>query len=161
MNYRGTKTIPDPAYSDSKIYLYGVPVDPFNQLPGANGSTIVIQPQAGSGNIELAIVYGYAYQGHCYRLERPSLFLVDLGTRQDATGCGYGDDYLLNTGALISSVVRYSMWIVDKLDNTTKLEIQTDTFEQLLLQANLPTSKQPSSYNIAFTMGHRSGKLTE
>ena len=157
-DYRGGKTIPDPAYSDSRIYLYGVPVDPWYPLPGA--ANIVIQPQAGNGAWEIAIIYGYGYQGHCYNLPRPSLYVVNGSSRQEATGCHFGDDYRLMSGGT-STTVRYSMWVADKLDPATQIEIRNDTFDALLLQANLPTNKQPSAYHIAAMMGHRSGKLTE
>jgi hypothetical protein len=53
------------------------------------------------------------------------------------------------------------MWVVDKLQQAARIEIRNDTFEALILDANLPTNKQPAAYNIAVTMGHRSGKLTD
>ena len=162
MDHRGGKTIPDPGYSDSKIYLYGVPINDLIPLPGQQGGpSVIVQPQAGNIDWHIAIIYGYGYQGHCYNLQRPSLYLVDGRTEQTATGCHFGDDYLLQGAGNFSSFVRYSMWVANKLDLTTQIELRNDTFDALLLQANLPTNKQPSAYNIAFTMGHRSGKLTE
>jgi len=154
MDHRGGKTIPDPAYSDSRICLYGVPVDPLRPLPGA--ADIVIQ--AGNGVWQIAIIYGYGYQGHCYNLPRPTLYVVNGSTRQDASGCHFGDEYFLVSGG---PAVRYSMWMADKLDPATQIEIRNDTFDALLLQGNLPSNKQPSAYHIAVMMGHRSGKLTE
>ena len=165
-DYTGRKTVPDPRYTDSRIYLYGVTDANFMLLPGPKvdkKETLVEVRPWSSNDFELAVIYGYGYQGHCYELDRPRMFLIRKECRRAAaSGCGYGDEYVNSAGQSgLPTVARYSMWIVDKLDETMQIDVRNDTYETLVVEGNLPTNRQPSAYAIRFTMGHRSGKLTE
>ena len=166
-DYTGRKTVPDPRYTDSRIYLYGVTDADFMVLPGPildkKQTLVEVRPLSPADKgWELAVIYGYGYQGHCYELDRPRMFLVKKSCRQIASGCGYGDEYVQSGGqAGPPTVARYSMWVVDKLDETMQIDVRNDTYETLVLEGNLPTNRQPTAYAIRFTMGHRSGKLTD
>lgn len=134
----------DLSYSPSRITLYGVPI--FALELGVQG-TIVCTPDPPHPERTLALVYGFCYQGHCYSLPEPVIVLVS-GPGDEAKGCGWEDQ-------------GYFSWRVDKLDPTIQLQAQGDTFEQLILNRNLNTTKQPVAYSIAHRMAHRGGKLTE
>ncbi len=45
-----------------------------------------------------AIVYGFSYQGHCYRLSIPALYIFKSGSPSPARGCGYQN--IASTAAL-------------------------------------------------------------
>jgi len=97
---------------------------------------------------DIALVYGYAYQGHCYTLPEPVFIVLPHGSqRPNNGGCGFGSDY--------------DMWIVEKLDTTVQMQLNADTFEQAILIRNLPGARQPMSYAGKAAMLHRGGKLTE
>lgn len=155
------KALPDPRYSGSRVYIYGVPII---RLPGPEGSEFqitMIYPH--DGDWELALVHGYAYEGHCYKFDAPKILLVQRGRRSVASGCGYDGSYLRADPQFpnVPVVARYSMWIVDKLEQTLQMELRQDFYDTIVLEANLPANKRPASYNIGMQLGHRSGKLTE
>ncbi|WP_243368810.1 hypothetical protein [Microvirga solisilvae] len=136
------RPIPDyEAYSPSKIRLYGVPVVSLD-LKDDSIFCIPVTPDKC-----LALIYGFCYQGHCYSLPEPVIVLVN-GEGDLAQGCGWDPDY-------------YWSWDVDKQDQTIHLQVQSDSFEELILKRNINTTKQPVAYSIAFQMSHRGGKLTE
>jgi len=136
------RPVPSPAaYSPSRITLYGVPVL-WLDLRDESIFCNPVSPQR-----RLALVYGFCYQGHCYSLPEPVIVLVN-GEGQEAQGCGWDP-------------AQYWSWDVDKLDQTIQLQVQSDTFEQLVLNRNINVTKQPVAYSIAFQMSHRGGKLTE
>ncbi|HZH09738.1 MAG TPA: hypothetical protein VEZ24_05165 [Microvirga sp.] len=136
------RPIPDyEAYSPSKIRLYGVPVI---TLDLKNDSIFCAPITAGKS---LALIYGFCYQGHCYSLPEPVIVLVN-GEGDLAQGCGWNPDYYLS-------------WDIDKHDQTIHLQVQSDSFEELILKRNINATKQPVAYSIALQMSHRGGKLTE
>jgi hypothetical protein len=128
-------------YNPSSITLYGVPVLWLN----LQNDPIFCNP-ANPGR-RLALIYGFCYQGHCYSLPEPVVVLVN-GQGVRARGCGWNNAY-------------YWEWEADKLDRTIQLQVQSDSFEELILNRNINTTKQPVAYSIAYQMSHRGGKLTE
>ena len=102
------------------------------------------------GQHDLVLVYGYAYQGHCYTLPEPMLLaLPRAGRRGPAEGCGF------------DGRLGYEMWRVDKLEESVMLHFSADTLDQLVLMRNLPGTRQPLSYAGKVQMLHRGGKLTD
>lgn len=98
------------------------------------------------------IVFGYAYEGHCYDMPKPKIMLLpDLPRVIPIDDCGYdlkaGDDYRL--------------WITDKLDECVEIDVSQGFVEQLVLEANLPGKRSPTMYGGRMMMGHRSGRLNE
>jgi hypothetical protein len=164
------KAIPHPGYSQSLIILYGTPV---TGLQGPNGTYISLsispdsaEPTYPSGEYEFALIYGYSYQGHCYPLDAPRIYMVNKTTKAQASGCGFDGDYFYvdqmpsNATQTQYRQTQYWMWQADKLDETLQLDPMQGFFQELLLDANLPTAKQGGSYRISFVAGHRGGKLT-
>ena len=159
------RSLPEQSYSPSRITLYGVPLAvldfPLVQPAMAGRRFIhvacyisIIFQNAGPILIpdytrQVALIYGYAYQGHCYSLSEPVVLLVDSNTQQAAQGCGF------------DPALGYQMWTAEKLDTTVQIQFTQDFFEELVLRRNLGTPKQPVSYHSAYLVSHRGGKLME
>jgi hypothetical protein len=102
--------------------------------------------------LSAGIIFGYAYEGHCYDLPKPKIMLIPALPRDvPADDCGY--DLKAKEG--------YKVWIVDKLDQCIELEVNQGFVEQLVLEANLPGKRSPTMYAGRQMLGHRSGRLME
>lgn len=101
----------------------------------------------------IGVIYGYAYEGHCYDLPKPVIMLLpelpELVTPAD--DCGY--DKKFGAG--------YRVWVVDKLSECDHVEINSGFVEQLVLEANLPGRRSPSMYSANMQLAHRGGRLNE
>jgi hypothetical protein len=148
------KTLPPPdkIYSAARITLYGVLLESFESYVGAQMKKVNVNIWVQSGNKDqsLALVFGYAYQGHCYDLPEPTAMIVPSKTQEPAKGCCYDDG---NLG--------YMMWHVEKHEMTVQFQVTNDTFEQVLLRRNLAGTKPPLAYHSAVALSHRGGKLME
>src|SRR5215813_1593092 len=134
-------------YSASAIRLYGV------LAPGAIVDQLDLSLQCCEGPtttnpgraVQLALVYGHSYQGHCYSLPEPVWVAISADHQpQPANGCGYDP-------------ASFSMWDVDKLERSIKIVTSADTFEELILNASLPGKRSPQSYSAMMTLSHRGG----
>lgn len=94
--------------------------------------------------ISLAAIYGYAFEGQCYRLDRARLFLVN-GLGKEAEGCGFGKPY--------------SMWRIRARASIMEVAVSHDTADVLILGANLPGNRSPNTYGNHMMLAHRNGKL--
>ena len=110
----------------------------------------VMSPWPHPRRIYVALIYGYAYQGHCYSLPEPVLLWSRAGSKP-AVGCGYESGGNFN----------YKMWTVEKLDKTVQVQMTNDTFEELLLRRNIAGARPPLSYRSSAMLAHRGGQLTE
>ena len=104
-----------------------------------------------NGKAVIAALYGYAYEGHCYRFDRPQIFLFERPTiagrevkDKDAEGCGFAD-----------FKPPYNMWLVRA--DTPLLELNTTigSAQQLILDANLPGRRVPNTYDANMRLAHR------
>jgi hypothetical protein len=109
----------------------------------------------GNPDFRLALIYGYAFEGHCYKLDKPTITVVELDGAP-AVGCDYND-----FGDGVQATERYRMWVVKKLDRTVQIEVTQGFFEQLILEANLPGRRSPNTYTSNMVLSHRSGRLSE
>ncbi len=161
--------VPAPAetglYYPDALILYGVKLnseDDYGRLSvGQLGVELRIQLHAGSDaltNAQYSIVlgYGYAFEGHCYRLDSNRIFIVTGPEDQDPIGCGF-DEFQLPTPG---SHTGYRMWRIQS--STELLEIATSFSDAktLILEANLPGKRSPTSYAITQSMAHRNGRLS-
>jgi hypothetical protein len=99
----------------------------------------------------LALIYAYGYEGHSYRLPKPRIMIVNgpgevFGSEQDNEG-----------SAAESKLFR---WRLSKDDKTISIEVQSDTLEKLVLEANKPGNRAVNSYGAHMQMSHRGGKLS-
>lgn len=98
------------------------------------------------------VIFGYAYEGHCYDLPKPKIMLIPTEPEDiPKDDCGYDRKNDAN----------YRVWIVDKLDECMELDMNQGFIEQIVLDANLPGKRSPSMYAAKFQMAHRSGRLSE
>ena len=148
-------------YSPSEITLYGMLLDAVDACIGPQNATVDTQigvKTAGLANFFPALIYAFAYQGHCYNLPEPVILIVQ-GTGAQAEGFDFEVWDYSTTPATNKS--EYLMWKVDKLDRTLQLETTTDTFEEIVLKRALAGAKQPMAYASRALISHRGGKLSE
>ena len=101
--------------------------------------------------MECGIIYGYAYEGHCYDLPKPKVMLIpaqSIAVQPD--DCGYD-----------KKTPEYRVWVVDKLDQCVEIEVNQGFVEQLVLDANMPGKRSPSTYRATMALSHRGGRLSE
>ena len=107
---------------------------------------------AESKPLSTGVIFGYAYEGHCYDLPKPKLMFIPAIPRViPDDDCGFDAKEDEN----------YRVWIVDKLDQCAEIELNQGFVEQIVLEANLPGKRSPRSYSATMQLAHRSGRLTE
>ena len=100
--------------------------------------------------ISAGVIFGYAYEGHCYDFPKPKIMLIRAAPQEiPADDCGF------------DAKEEYRVWVVDKLDHCTEIELSQGFVEQIVLEANLPGKRSPRSYSATMQLAHRSGRLTE
>jgi hypothetical protein len=137
-------------YRPDIITLYGIKLNQgFSaSLPfGENYLTLGVDHDAstlGPDKISIAAIYGYSFEGHCYRLDKPKLLIIEQDD-YDAQGCGFS--------------APYRMWSVTSKAMIMEVALDFDTAEKLVLEANLPGKRSPNTYGNDMALGHRGGKL--
>jgi|tagenome__1003787_1003787.scaffolds.fasta_scaffold20963522_2 hypothetical protein len=159
-------------YDATAIILYGAELTgilPFGyniemHVQGRSGLNLtVVNPVSAPTLLHLAVIYGYAFEGTCYKLDKPKIMVVD-GSGFDAMGCEYNDNELgfpASPASLPSGFSRYRMWKVDKLRRSVAIEVTHGYFEQLVLEENLPGQRSPNTYRSHAMLSHRGGRLSE
>ncbi len=104
------------------------------------------------GELSSGVIFGYAYEGHCYDLPKPKIMLIPAFPEE------IPDD---DSGYYPKRNKDYRVWIVDKLDECIEIDINQGFVEQVVLEANLPGKRSPSMYAAKMNLAHRSGRLTE
>lgn len=100
--------------------------------------------------LEAGIIFAYAYEGHCYDLPKPKVMLIPAtGKDPNPDDCGF------------DKKPNYKVWVVDKLERCIEIEVSQGFVEQLVLSANMPGNRSPSTYRATMAMSHRSGRLTD
>jgi hypothetical protein len=107
-------------------------------------------------NYSIALAYGYAFDGHCYRLDSPRIFIVTGADDEVPVGCGF--DLLTNTPPPLDA--RYRMWRIGASDELLEIATNFGDAKTLILDANLPGKRSPASYAINMAMAHRGGRLS-
>lgn len=163
-----------PTYTPDAVTIYGVKLNaaPFaygevkasaSTTPLAERMTMRMElwteaapkkpaQKLGSGDCSIVVAYGYSYEGHCYRFDKPRLLLFRDADAQPAVGCGFD--------AVGAGATPYLMWQV-RTDQPL-LEVQTTlaTVQSVVLDANLPGKRAPNTYDNDMQMAHRGGRLT-
>jgi hypothetical protein len=155
--------VPAPArtgvYFPDEIILYGVKLNSLEDhasfFAGSDYELHVQLFDTGpmtSAQYSLALAYGYAFEGHCYRFDKARAFIVTDSADEDPVGCGFD---LEPTAPPV-----YRMWRIRA--ETYLLEVATtyDKAQALVLDANLPGKRSPNTYSINLQMAHRGGRLT-
>jgi hypothetical protein len=150
---------PEGVYVPNEIVLYGVKLTEIavsrGDAPASEKLTMRVQlfpegaPQKPS-NAALAAVYSYSFEGHCYRMDRPRIFLMNGVSDQPAIGCGYSH----------AASDQFRMWRVKAQSTLVELSAMIDTTQKLILDAQLPGKRAPNTYNDDMQLAHRGGRLT-
>ena len=155
--------VPAPAttaiYKPNEIIVYGLKLnrpDKFGDIEIADTKDELLflrlhvyrdNSPLDSNKVAIALVYGYAFEGHCYRLDRAKVMIFKYdGEEPAAEGCGFDS--------------KYRMWRIKSNSQVLELDTRVDTADTLLLEANLPGRRSPNTYNSEVMLAHRGGRLT-
>lgn len=141
----------------SSIYLFGRVVSDLSVVtndpdeadrPAQSGSNKFLREQFKHPAARLARIFSFAFEGTMYDLSRPSLFLVQ-GTGDDIDAplpAGVYARLARAPGRISRTGVgwqdgEFSMdmrvWVYDKGDFSMRLDVESGTFDQILLDAEL------------------------
>jgi hypothetical protein len=132
----------------SRILLFGRAIDDVQLVPsggssarktakGASpeplGANHFLADQRAENDSRLARVYAFSYEGGYYELARPTLYLVHgdgspITNSVDLTGVAASAD-------AFASDIR--VWSYDKADLSVRLDVDSGTFEQILIDAEV------------------------
>jgi hypothetical protein len=114
--------------------------------PPRRGRYRFLQGQLAEADARIARIYGFAYEGHYYDLARPALFIVH-GNGDVADEPVGADDRASKapdvTGKFGVAATAKSfpndmrVWAYDKGDFSVRLNVETGSLEQILLEAEL------------------------
>ena len=98
------------------------------------------------------LVYGYCFQGHCYRLAIPAEYVIknpEAGP-EAPVGCGYDNQ------------AGYHRWRIEKSTDVMRVERRKGKAEDLILDFNLP-GRSPASltYSAKVQIASKAGKIHE
>lgn len=148
-------------YFSDAVVLYGVKLNSTKnyaefEMGQNDGSGLRVQLYRNKvicdkDQYSVVLGHGYSFDGHCYRFDSLRVFTVNEDA-EPAIGCGF-DNKDPNKPV-------YHMWRL--LASTELLEISLNfgDAKALILDANLPGRKSPTSYAINMFMAHRGGCLT-
>jgi hypothetical protein len=140
------------AHGASPLECHPLPPPP---PPPRRGDNKFLQRQLLVAEARLARIYGFSYEGHYYDLAKPAIFLVhgpgddpeawrpatDLpDARSDRAPSDADRSGIARTGTSFAEDMR--VWSYDKDDFSIRLDIETGTFEQILLEAAMTTEKR-------------------
>lgn len=93
----------------------------------------------------VGVIYGYSYEGHCYKLPKPQiLYLPVLPGDIEEADCGCDCGYAASLG--------YRVWPIDKLRRVIALDVRSDDIKTLILDENLPGNRSPLAYSQAYQL---------
>ncbi|MDQ0322206.1 hypothetical protein QO002_004412 [Pararhizobium capsulatum DSM 1112] len=160
----------DEVFNPGEVRLYGRsqfnPPDGLGGEPDGTGQIAAdgkkMRFRAGEGYIAMdmrqdaeavsvGIIYGYAYEGHCYKLPKPRIMYLPVEHQPIVGGdsgcdCGYAPE------------LGYVVWAVDKLDRVIVLDMRSDDVKTLLLEENMPGNRSPQAYAQAMAMAPQRGR---
>ncbi|MDI7862214.1 hypothetical protein MRS76_09610 [Rhizobiaceae bacterium n13] len=115
--------------------IYSIPVE-------------VNQNGCGQPMESIGIIYGYSYEGHCYKLPKPQILCLPAKPQDiegDKCGCDCG----------YSSSLGYAVWRLDKLSRVIAWDVRSDDIKTLILDANMPGNRSPLVYAQAQSLAPR------
>jgi hypothetical protein len=173
---RPTHKFEDGAYNASQVRLYGIlskieelekrlvllklqqPRKDARQAFGGlvikvkKGLAVVFTLSDPGAQMSVGVIFGYAYEGHCYELPKPKVMVLPVNPEMiPKDDCGFDE----------KAAEDYMVWVVDKLDECIEIEVSSGFVEQLVLEANLPGKRSPTTYRAAQALAHRGGRLTD
>lgn len=142
-------------YYPDQLTLYGIKLNPEEDMPALSfGDNKVLRLDVYDAEhmtdpltprmVSFAVAYGYAYEGHCYRFDKPRMFVIE-DSGMGAVGCGFAPPYV--------------MWNIPARTNLLEISLNHDLAETLVLEANFPGNRPPNTYRNDMKLAHRGGKL--
>jgi hypothetical protein len=152
---------PGRMYFSDTVILYGVKLNTgmdYGEFDAGENGSAALQMQlyrSGQKQVEtqysIVLGYAYAFEGHCYRLDTKRVFIVKGPRPEEAVGCGF--ELPQNANA------KYQMWRVRASEELLEITLNYGDVRKLILDANLPGRRSPSSYAITASLAHRDGRL--
>ncbi|TLX06672.1 MULTISPECIES: hypothetical protein [Rhizobium] len=142
-----------PRYKADEIILYGIDLNDANGVAHLDVGLVrkaELQIKLVSGvhiTGSTVVAYGYAFEGHCYRLDSTRIFVVTGPVAEEAKGCGFDKD------------LGYKMWRITASEQILEISTAFGDARTLILDSQLPGKRSPSSYAITLRMAHRNGRL--
>ncbi|MCZ4092239.1 hypothetical protein [Sinorhizobium psoraleae] len=111
-----------------------------------------------SGGFEsVGVIYGYAYEGHCYKLPKPQIMILPVSPhkivaakckceREDEDEHEREHDCSCGCECGYSAKLGYVVWSVDKLERAVALDVRSDDLKTLVLDENMPGNRSPLAY---------------
>ena len=93
----------------------------------------------------IGVIYGYAYEGHCYKMPKPVIMLLPEMPKTiayDDCGCDCG----------YSPALGYLVWQLDKRQSVVTLDVKTDDLKTLVLDENMPGNRTPQAYSHSMSL---------
>lgn len=163
-----TDNVPAPGKADNfsadEVIVYGIKLNMGGQgakLNLSEGKWDIVITGLWSGvapmpNFQIIAAYGYAYEGHCYRFDRPRVlgFPGQDGELQDL-GCGFDQRQ-----GVANPPNGYRMWRLKSRERIIELSASVDDVQTIVLDANLPGKRAPQTYRGDMQLAHRGGRLT-
>ncbi len=124
--------------SDSNIWLFGrelddISFDPSKHKKPKAGNKGLLLEQASDKDAKLVRIYSFIYEGCLYNLTRPAIFLVH-GAGTDLENVPFMLEDGQNGGVAAKDV---KAWSYDRADFTLRLDVESGSFDALLLAAEL------------------------
>jgi hypothetical protein len=111
---------------------------------GQQGASHALADQVGAEGSCLARIYAFSYEGAYYELTRASLFLVH------GEGVPIGDPLTVERVGTAAACRTFAddirVWSYDKSDMSLRLDVETGTFEQTLLEAEVDRDRLKASF---------------
>lgn len=112
--------------------------------------------------MSVGVIYGYAYEGHCYKLPRPKIMFLPDVPKKISGGkcscerahdeCGRKDDCDCGCECGYSSKLGYAVWSIDKQKRAIAVDVRTDDLKTLILDENMPGNRSPLTYAQAMAL---------
>lgn len=139
-------------YKADEIILYGIDLNDANGIAHldvglVSKAELQIKLHAGRVTGYTVLAYGYAFEGHCYRLDSTRIFIITGPDAEEAKGCGFDKD------------LGYQMWRITASEQILEITTAFGDARSLILDSQLPGKRSPSSYAITLRMAHRNGRL--
>lgn len=137
-----TKPHVNAAYDPELVYIYGKEIGAIGVIDGdatveANVTIASAEKQA---TYCVLVVYGYAYDGHCYGMQKPKMMVVRketlAGARYEAfeEECGF------------TSAAGYQCYEFVSSDEFAFLQMSSGSVKSMILDENLPGRRSPAVY---------------
>jgi hypothetical protein len=107
-----------------------------------------VRPLAPEDEAVIAVIYGYAFDGRCYRNDKPTLLIFHPTVKEEpAVGCGFDG-------------LGYAMWGITKKSPIMEVTINTNLAEEIVLGPTLPGNRNPNTYGNSAMLAHRGGMIS-